>query len=123
MPVSYQKVDIKFNASIRPQRTNSNREKVHMDKDILDGFKEEANQILKELDKVIESLELPHKDFPSQLLSEFSQKIDRIMGAAKTLGLEDPHHMGLKRISQISQICKALGYRAAEVKVLSLIPI
>lgn len=94
-----------------------------MDLEILEGFREEANQILKELATVVEGLDETTTEFPAALLTEFAQKIDRIMGAAKTLSMESPDHVGLKRIGQIAEICKVLGYKASEIKRLSIIPV
>ncbi len=94
-----------------------------MDLEILEAFREESEQILQELTSVIDALESPGEEFPTALLAEFSQKIDRIMGAAKTLAMDAPDHRGLSRIGQIAEVCKSLGYRAAEVKDLALIPV
>lgn len=94
-----------------------------LDKEIVDGFREEANQLMAELTAVIEQLETPSVDFPSALMAEFAQKIDRIMGAAKTISLMDPDHMGLVRIGSLAEICKRLGYQAAETKNPKLVPI
>ena len=97
--------------------------RVMIDTDILDGFKEESNQLLGELEEVVERLEQRVAEFPTKLMEEFSQKIDRIMGAAKTIGLMDEQHQGLKRIGNIAEICKRLGYKAAESKNAALVPL
>ena len=94
-----------------------------MDAEILEGFREEANQILKELAPVVEALEEAASVFPADRLTEFAQKIDRIMGAAKTLGMLNPDHQGLKRIGLITEICKALGYKASEIKRSEVLPL
>ncbi len=57
--------------------------------------------MLEELIDVVDQIETSQGEFPSKLLEEFSQKIDRIMGAAKTL----------------------LGYQAASKRVLALLPL
>ncbi len=93
-----------------------------LDKEILDGFKEEAKGLLTELTEVVEKLEVPHKTFPAQLLEEYSQKIDRIMGAAKTLLMMAPELTSLKQVGAIAELCKTLGYKAAESKKAHLIP-
>lgn len=96
-----------------------------MDIEILKGFQEETNKLLKELGPIIEVLdESDGANFPTEPLKEFAQKIDRIMGAAKTLaGLDDPEHQGLKRIGLITELCKTLGYKAAELQKSELIPL
>lgn len=94
-----------------------------LDKDILNGFQEESNQLMEELSVVVERLEERTAEFPTQLMEEFSQKIDRIMGAAKTLTMMEPSHQGLQRIGKIAELCKKLGYKAAERKNPALVPI
>lgn len=98
-----------------------------MDKDIVDGFKEESKQILGELEQILSKLEDSPTDakaeFPATLLADFSQRIDRIMGTVQTLLMEAPNHFGLKRIAQISELCKKLGYTASISKRKELIPI
>lgn len=94
-----------------------------MDSEILEGFQEEANQILSELEEVVERLEAANASSMQNDLSTFAQKIDRIMGAANTLGMEAPNHLGLQRIGRISELCKRLGYRAAELNLPPLMPI
>lgn len=95
-----------------------------MDHEILEGFQEETNQILKELAPIVETLEEASDAFPAEELKEFAQKIDRIMGAAKTLcGMESTEHLGLRRIGQIAEICKTLGYKAAELKKPEILPV
>jgi chemotaxis protein histidine kinase CheA len=93
-----------------------------MDKEIVEGFREESKQILNDLGAIVESLEDPQVGTFRQELSEFAQKIDRIMGAAKTLSLADPNHLGLQRIGKIAELCKVLGYRAAESGSAKLVP-
>ncbi|HAR41560.1 MAG TPA: hypothetical protein DCS07_02845 [Bdellovibrionales bacterium] len=94
-----------------------------INQEILGYFKEESAQVLKELNEIVNSLDAPHKEFPSRLLEDFSQKIDRIMGASKTIGLEIPDHLGLQRIGKLAELCKLLGYKAAEKKVSQFVPI
>ena len=81
--------------------------------------------LVNELSEIVEQLEdvQAGDEFPSALLSDFSQKVDRIMGAAKTIGMMDPDHAGLKRIGAIAEVCKRLGYRASEAKKAQLIPL
>lgn len=93
-----------------------------MDEEILSGFKQESQEILVELEKLIELMEAnPQNPFEKEL-PEYSQKIDRIMGAAKTLSMEAPEHLGLKRIGAITALCKQLGYNAGLTKDPRLLP-
>lgn len=96
-----------------------------LDDDILSGFVEESNAILEELHEIVEKLEDYEEgdEFPRQNLEDFSQRIDRIMGAAKTLLMMAPDHAGLDRIGKISNLCKSLGYAAAQNENPKTIPI
>lgn len=94
-----------------------------MDKEIIEGFQTEAKEILSELSLVVEFLENVVSDFPADKLTEFAQKIDRIMGTAKTLEMESPNHAGLTRIGKIAELCKSLGYSASQLKIPEVIPI
>jgi len=95
----------------------------NLDKDIVEGFRQESNALLAELIDVVDRIEMSKGEFPSKLLEEFSQKIDRIMGAAKTLVVSFGAHPGLERIGKLSELCKALGYQAASKKVTALLPL
>jgi len=94
-----------------------------LDPEILESFREESAKVLAELTEVVEMLEKVRGEFPAKLLEDYSQKIDRIMGAAKTIQMTAPDNVGLKRISKMSELCKKLGYKAAERKIPQLIPI
>jgi len=94
-----------------------------LDKEIIDGFKEESTELLTELVEVVEKLAEPTSDFPADLLAEYAQKVDRIMGAAKTMLMMEPEHLGLQRISGLTEICKRLGYSAAKSGKKDLVPI
>ena len=97
--------------------------KFMLDMEILADFQTEAKGLLDELTEIVETLEESSGTFPAADLEQFAQKIDRIMGAAQTLEQLSPGHAGLQRIGAIAQICKKLGYKAAEYKTISLIPI
>lgn len=94
-----------------------------IDPELLGALQEEATNILGELKVVIEKLESPHAAFPAETLQEFSQKIDRIMGAAKTLAMDAPDYQSLKHIGSLAELCKLIGYKAAEQKQSKLVPI
>lgn len=94
-----------------------------LDSEIVKGFQDETSQIVAELNSVVEGLEDAEGEFPAKLLEEFAQKIDRIMGTAKTLSVEAPSHQGLRLIGKLGEICKATGYKAAQGRVTLLLPV
>lgn len=95
-----------------------------LDKEILQDFSAESNGLLDELDLVVEALEdYDGAAFPSEPLREFAQKIDRVMGAAKTLSSMDPENSGIMFLGQIAELCKTIGYQAVALQRGSLIPI
>lgn len=96
-----------------------------IDSEILADFKSESTQLHKELNDVVDKLEDVgmEDEFPKALLEEFAQKIDRIMGAAQTINMMDNTHKGFVGISGFSELCKKLGYKAAELQDQRLVPI
>lgn len=94
-----------------------------LDKEILADFQAETKALLNELAEVVEKLEETSSAFPAAQLAEFSQKIDRVMGAAQTMSTLEAGHAGLERIGAIAQICKGLGYKAIECKAVALVPL
>ncbi|MEK6578454.1 MAG: hypothetical protein AABZ55_04445 [Bdellovibrionota bacterium] len=94
-----------------------------MSDSILEIFKVESLKLIGELNGVVKVLENSHQIFPSELLEEFSQKIDRIMGTAQVINELNPKHLGLKRIGTIAELCKKIGYGAVEKKDVALLPI
>lgn len=75
-------------------------------KDIVDEFCNESNGLLDELEEILDELE----DDPmnSALMEKFGQVIDRIMGAAQTIGANT--------IGTFCQLGKTIGYKASQVK-------
>lgn len=73
-------------------------------KEILDDFISESESLLEELNSVLEDIE----DNPEQgeKLEEFGQIIDRMMGAAQTIGIE--------KIGHLCQMGKIIGYKAGQ---------
>lgn len=94
-----------------------------LDKEILDGFRSESMGLMDELEEIVNELEdSDDRAFPVDKLKEFSQKIDRIMGAAKTLLGFAPGHEGITFLADTSEICKTIGYQAAALQRPNLIP-
>jgi len=94
-----------------------------LDPEILRDFQRETQRILGELEDVVDSLESGGTDFPEAGLKEFAQKVDRIMGAAKSLLVMDPGRKSLSRIAELAEICKTIGYQATALQRGSLIPL
>lgn len=83
--------------------------------EILVDFQSEANTLLSELLEILETCE---EDFSKvQELEGFGQRVDRIMGGAKSLALQytDPDHL-IHRIGDCAAICKIVGYKASQIK-------
>jgi hypothetical protein len=98
---------------------------MNIDPEILNEFKAESKGLLAELQGIVERMEEVESAsvFPEALLLEFAQKIDRIMGAVKTIALLEPNHEGLLLIGKLAEFCKVIGYKAAEKKNTAMLPI
>lgn len=94
-----------------------------LDKEILDGFKEETSLLLAETQKIIESIEDTEDQVPKQLIEDFANRMDRIMGAAKTFEMMDPEMKIFVQIGKFGELCKATGYKAATINRPALVPI
>jgi hypothetical protein len=86
----------------------------NIDKDIVKDFVDESKVIIQDLIELLDSIE---GDF-SQVaqLEVYGQKVDRIMGGAKSLALlvsaDDPLHI----VADYAALCKAVGYKASQIK-------
>ncbi len=85
-------------------------------KSLVDDFTSESLQIVSDMQKLLDDIEAglkPHSDF-----AHFAQRIDGIMGCAKTLGLDGLENLKLPlaAISNLSEGCKSLGYKGSQVK-------
>lgn len=94
-----------------------------LEREILADFQAESSGLMDELEEVVEALEEHEEGFPTEQLKEFSQKIDRIMGAAKTLLQLAPGHAGISFVANVSEACKTMGYQAAALQRANLVPI
>jgi len=72
--------------------------------ELIQEFCQDVRAILEELSPLIDSIEF--KNTRPGDLESFGQKVDRIMGAAKSLGYES--------IGTISELCKAVSYKASQ---------
>jgi len=97
---------------------------MELDKEVLDDFRAESSGLVNELEELVNGLEESDgTTFPTEQLKEFSQKIDRIMGAAKTLLGFAPGHAGMSFLANVSEMCKTMGYQAAALQRANLVPI
>lgn len=95
-----------------------------MDAEIIAEFRNESNPLLGELGGYVEELEeFEGGDFPSATLENFAQRVDRIMGAAKTIGMTEPEHEGLQAMGKIAELCKYTCYQAAKLRLAALLPV
>jgi len=78
--------------------------------EILEEFYLEAIAIIGELYEILATIESAPANYKE--LENFGQKVDRIMGAAKSLELN--------QIGSISEFCKTISYKAAQSKNIDL---
>lgn len=96
---------------------------MQLDNEIIESFQEEANQIIGELKVVVEKLEDHSGSFPKELLEDFANKADRIMGTANTFSTMYPDHKIFSQIGKFGELCKATGYKATTLNHQGLVPI
>lgn len=95
----------------------------NLKKEIFDQFRLETISLVRELEKAAERMkESGISEFPEADLKEFAQKIDRVMGAAKSIEVICPGNSGLRMIGVMGQACKTVGYQAAALQRASLAP-
>lgn len=95
---------------------------MELDKELLTDFCTESNGLVDELEAVVEKLE-EAEGFPVAEMKEFAQKVDRIMGTAKTILMMAPGHPGITFLSVITEMCKTIGYQAVALNKAPLVPI
>lgn len=80
-----------------------------VDQEILIEFVSESRVLVNECSGILEAIE----EDPSQYvrLEEYSNRIDRIMGAAQSIAMMAPGDHALPVIGDCAAMCKALGYR------------
>lgn len=96
---------------------------MELDKEIIESFQEEANVLLNELREIIDRLEEQTDVFPKELLEEFANKTDRIMGTASTFEAMCEDKKVFQQVGMFAALCKATGYKASTLNHLVLIPI
>ncbi len=85
----------------------------NIDKDIVKDFMTESKAIIQDLVELLESVEGNFSQVSQ--LEEYGQKVDRIMGGAKSLALLVPQDHPLHMIADYAQLCKAVGYKASQI--------
>jgi chemotaxis protein histidine kinase CheA len=91
-------------------------------KELIEAFVEESQGIVESASSILD--ELQDGDGNMESFAQIGQRIDGIMGCAKTMGLDTYPELApaLKVISNLSEGCKALGYQAAEIRDSQLAP-
>lgn len=94
-----------------------------IDQTILETFRNESRELLDQLNQIVTQLEREKSRFPTELIEEFAQKIDRMMGAAKTMAIADPGHATFEAIGRLGELCKMVGNKASLKADVALVPI
>ena len=84
-----------------------------MDIEILRDFVSESKNIVIDCLNLLESIEGDFTQVKS--LEIYGNNIDRIMGGARTLGLDLSEENVLSIISDYAAVCKNVGYKAAQI--------
>jgi hypothetical protein len=85
-------------------------------KSLLDDFTSESKDIISGLQNIIEELEVGTRQ--ASEFAHFAQRIDGIMGCAKTLGIDGLPgiEIPLAAVGNLSEGCKSVGYKASQIK-------
>jgi len=85
-----------------------------IDKDIIKDFVDESKDLIHQLIELLESIE---GDFSKvKVLADYGNRIDRIMGGAKSLAMMAPPGHPLFLIGDYTALCKAVGYKGSQIK-------
>lgn len=82
--------------------------------EVIDEFTVENKKLIEEMENLLENFE-DNNFSPASDLEKFGQIIDRIMGAAKSLGLDE--------MGKICELGKAIGYKSGQVEDIKLLEI
>ncbi len=82
------------------------------DPEIVEDFVKETNTLLDELESILDDLEDDMSQY-SPLLEKYGQIIDRVMGAAKSIGAQE--------IATFCELGKIIGYKSSQVNDAPLI--
>ncbi len=85
-----------------------------IDKEIVEDFVTESKNLIHTALELLESIE---GDFSQvKKLADYGNNVDRIMGGAKSLALLAPPNHALYIIADYAELCKAVGYKASQIK-------
>lgn len=86
-----------------------------LDKEIVEDFVRESKSLIEELLDLLEKIEGNFSEV--RRLSDYGNNVDRIMGGAKSLAMMSPNEdSALHMISDYAALCKAVGYKASQIK-------
>lgn len=81
--------------------------------EIIDEFKQESLDLVEQLMAILEEAE---NDFSKvRSLDTYGQIVDRIMGGAHTLALQDPELHTIEAIGKYTELCKSIGYKCSQI--------
>lgn len=82
--------------------------------EIVKDFVDESKGLIHELVELLEEIEGDYSKV--EKLAEYGNKIDRIMGGAKSIALLLPEDHAVHMIADYTALCKAVGYKASQVQ-------
>lgn len=85
-----------------------------IDSEIVEDFISESKTLIEEMTDLLEGIEGDYSQVSR--LAEYGNNVDRIMGGAKSLALAAPADHALHMISDYAALCKAVGYKASQIK-------
>ena len=85
-----------------------------LDKEIVQDFVDESKSLIEDLILLLESLEGQFGRVHE--LEDYGNRIDRIMGGAKSLALMADATHPLHIVADYTALCKAVGYKASQIK-------
>lgn len=85
-----------------------------IDSEILNEFVQESKSLIDESLEILSEVETDPAQ--SQRLENYGNNVDRIMGGAKNLALMVEAKHPLHFISDYCALCKAVGYKASQIK-------
>lgn len=85
-----------------------------IDKEIVEDFISESKILIEEMVDLLEGMEGDYSQVSK--LAEYGNNVDRIMGGAKSLALLVPAGHALHMISDYTALCKAVGYKASQIR-------
>lgn len=85
-----------------------------IDIEILKDFQSESKILIEEMLELLEEIEGDYEQV--KRLEEYGLKVDRIMGGAKSLAMMAPEGHFIHKIGDYAAICKAVGYKASQIK-------